>query len=247
MRLQSNAAVREILTTGSLSALLDGTTATACLVVLLVIVPPLGLLVLGLGAAQAVVTIGVRRRNQRLTAASLEAGGVRRVTPTVLPAWRTSRRPAPRTTRWRAGAACSPREISVSLDRGRLNALVKSGTAALELFSPLALLAAGALLVLQGGLSLGTMLGLTVLGAAFLEPLAALVTPASSFSCSAATWPGSTTCSTRRPSSRVGHRRARRLRGHIEAEGLSFRYGALRPLAVDNVSVQVRPASSSRS
>ena len=31
------------------------------------------------------------------------------------------------------------------------------------------------------------------------------------------------------------------LRGHIRAEGLSFRYGPLRPLAVDNVSVEILP------
>ena len=73
MRLQSNATVREILTAGSLSAILDGGTATLYLILLLVISPLLGAVVLGLGAAQVTVTVVARRKNQRLMKESLEA------------------------------------------------------------------------------------------------------------------------------------------------------------------------------
>ena len=64
MRLRSNTTVREILTTGSLSALLDGRMAAAYLVLLLALSPPLGLLVLGLGAP------GRRHRRWRAAATS---------------------------------------------------------------------------------------------------------------------------------------------------------------------------------
>jgi len=243
MRLQSNATVREILTTGSLSALLDGIMATTYLVVLLAISPPLGLLVLGLGAAQAAVTMLARRRNQRLTAASLEAEARSESYAYQLLAGIEDLKAAGAedhaVARW---SGLFAREISVSLDRGRLNALVDSGTAALELVSPLALLAAGAVLVLQGRLSLGTMLGLTVLGAAFLEPLAALVTTGLQLQL-LGSYMARINDVLDTPAEQQGRtvRPAGRLSGHIKAEGLSFRYGALGPLAVDDVSVQVRP------
>jgi ATP-binding cassette, subfamily B, bacterial len=243
MRLQSNSTVREILTTGSLSALLDGGMATMYLVLLLVISPPLGLLVLGLGAGQAAATILTRRRNQRLTTESLEAEARSESYAYQLLAGIEDLKAAGAEDRAVAHwSGLFAREISVALDRGRLNALVDSVTAALQLVSPLALLGAGAVLVLQGQLSLGTMLGLTVLGAGFLEPLAALVTTGLQLQLLGSYMarindvldtPAEQQGRTVRPAGRLG--------GHIRAEALSFRYSSLRPLAVDDVSVQIRP------
>ena len=243
MRLQSNATVREILTTGSLSTLLDGGTAAVYLVLLLVISPPLGLLVLGLGTAQAAVTILARRRTQRLATESLEAEARSESYAYQLVAGIGDLKAAGAedraVARW---SGLFAREISVSLDRGRLNALVGSATAALQLVSPLALLGTGVVLVLQGQLSLGTMLGLTMLGEGFLGPLAALVTTGLALQLLGSYMarindvldtPAEQQDRTVRP--------AGPLRGHIRAEGLSFRYGSLRPLAVDDVSVEIRP------
>jgi ABC-type bacteriocin/lantibiotic exporter with double-glycine peptidase domain len=86
------------------------------------------------------------------------------------------------------------------------------------------------------------MLGLTVLGAGFLEPLAALVTTGLALQLLGSYMarindvldtPAEQQGRTVRPAGRLG--------GHIRAEGLSFRYSSLRPLAVDDVSVQIRP------
>ncbi|MGH3582538.1 MAG: cysteine peptidase family C39 domain-containing protein, partial [Mycobacterium sp.] len=71
MRLRSNATVREILTTGTIAALLDGTLATLYLVVIVALSPTLGLLVTVLGAAQCAVLLTARRRNQHLMGEAL--------------------------------------------------------------------------------------------------------------------------------------------------------------------------------
>jgi len=242
-RLQSNATVREILTTGSLSALLDGGMAAMYLVLLLIISPPLGLLALGLGAAQAAVTIAARRGNQRLTTESLEAEARSESYAYQLLAGIEDLKAAGvedrAVARW---SSLFAREISVSLDRGRLNALVDSATAALQLASPLALLGAGALLVLRGQLSLGTMLGLTVLGDGFLEPLAALVTTGLQLQL-LGSYMARINDVLDAPAEQQGRtvQPAGPLRGHIRAEELSFRYRPLRPLAVEDVSVQILP------
>ena len=243
MRLQSNSTVREILTTGSLSALLDGGMATAYLVLLLVISPPLGLLVLGLGAAQVAATILARRGNQRLTTESLEAQARSESYAYQLLAGIEDLKAAGAEDRAVAHwSGLFAREISVALDRGRLNALVGSVADTLQLVSPLALLGAGAVLVLQGQLSLGTMLGLIVLGAGFLEPLAALVSTGLELQLLGSYMARiSDVLDTPAEQQGLTVRPASRLDGHIRAERLSFRYRSPGPLAVDDVSVQVRP------
>ena len=237
MRLQSNSTVREILTTGSLSALLDGGMATAYLVLLLVISPPLGLLVLGLGAAQVAATILARRSNQRLTAESLEAQARSESYAYQLLAGIEDLKAAGAEDRAVAHwSGLFAREISVALDRGRLNALVGSVADTLQLVSPLALLGAGAVLVLQGQLSLGTMLGLIVLGAGFLEPLAALVSTGLELQLLGSYMARiSDVLDTPAEQQGLTVRPAGRLDGHIRAEGLSFRYRSPGPLAVDDV------------
>ena len=71
MRLRSNATGREILTTGTIAAMLDGALATLYLVVIFALSPILGILVTILGAAQVVVLLSARRRNQHLMGEAL--------------------------------------------------------------------------------------------------------------------------------------------------------------------------------
>jgi ATP-binding cassette subfamily B protein len=66
MRLQSNTVVREFLTTGTISALIDGSLASLYLVLLFMLSPPLAGLVLVLGLLQVMVLLLARRRNQHL-------------------------------------------------------------------------------------------------------------------------------------------------------------------------------------
>ena len=242
MRLQSNATVREILTEGSLSAILDGGTATIYLVLLLVISPPLGILVLGLGAAQVTAIILARRKNQRLMKESLEAQARSESYAYQMLAGIEDLKAAGAEDRavgqW---SGLFAREIEVALGRGRLSALVDSVAAALQLVSPLALLAAGAVLVLQGKVSLGSMLGLTVLGAGFLEPLALLVTTGLEVQL-LGSYMARINDVLDTPKEQQGRAvRPGRLSGHIQAEGVSFRYSSQAPLAVDGVSAQIQP------
>jgi ABC-type bacteriocin/lantibiotic exporter with double-glycine peptidase domain len=83
--------------------------ATMYLVLLLVISPPLGLLVLGLGAVQAAATIAARRSNQRLTTEMLEAEArSESYAYQLLAGIEDLKAPAPRTGPSLTGRACSP-------------------------------------------------------------------------------------------------------------------------------------------
>jgi ATP-binding cassette, subfamily B, bacterial len=243
MRMQSNSTVREILTAGSMSAILDGGTATLYLILLLAISPLLGALVLVLGAAQVTVIIFARRRNQRLMKQSLEAAARSQSYAYQLLAGiedlKATGTEGSSVEHW---SGLFAREIDVALSRGRLGALVGSASGALAMASPLALLALGALLVLQGQLSLGTMLGLTILGAGFLEPLGLLVGTGLQLQL-LGSYMARINDVLDTPAEQQGRdvRPAGLLSGHIQAENVSFRYSPLAPLAVDGVSVEIRP------
>ena len=100
----------------------------------------------------------------------------------------------------------------------------------------------GAVLVLRGQLTLGTMLGLAVLGAGFLEPLALLVTTGLELQL-LGSYMARINDVLDTPAEQQGRdvRPAGRLSGHIQAERVSFRYSPLAPRTVDGVSVEIRP------
>jgi ATP-binding cassette, subfamily B, bacterial len=242
-RLQSNATVREILTAGSLSAILDGGMATLYLVLLLVISPVLGLLALGLGVVQVTVILLARRKNQRLASESLEAQARSESYAYQMLAGIEDLKAAGAedraVTHW---SGLFGRELEIALGRGRLSALVESAMASLQLVSPLALLAVGAALVLQGRLGLGAMLGLAALGTGFLEPLAQLVSTGLEIQL-LGSYMARISDVLDTPAEQQGRivRPADQLSGHIQAQDVSFRYSPLAPLAVDGVCVQVQP------
>ena len=243
MRLRSNATVRELLTTGAVSALLDGAMAALYLVLLLGMDWPLGLLVLGLGALQVGVLALARRRTQELMSESLETearsqsyayqllAGIE-----ALKAAGAERRAVEHWSNLFAG------ELNVSLARGRLSAAVDALMGGLAFVSPLAVLTIGAARVLSGDLTLGTMLALSALAAGFLEPLALLVTTGLQLQLLASYMARiSDVLDTPKEQQGRAVRPAGRLNGQIRAEHVSFRYSRLAPLVVDDVSLDIRP------
>src|SRR6516162_4390674 len=179
MRLRSNATVREILTTGTIAALLDGGLATLYLAVIFLLSPLLGVLVTVLAAAQVTVLLLTRRRNQHLMGESLATEAKSQSyayemfsAVETLKAAGAERRAVSHWTNLFVA------ELNVSLRRGRLAAAVETAMHGLALLSPIVVLLVGAYLVGNGQLSLGTMLALAALATAFLEPLATLVVTA---------------------------------------------------------------------
>jgi ATP-binding cassette, subfamily B, bacterial len=67
-------------------------------------------------------------------------------------------------------------QLDASMRRGRLGAGIGAFTQTIQRFSPLILLWVGAKMVLDGSMTLGSMLAVTALGQQFLTPLANLVT-----------------------------------------------------------------------
>jgi ATP-binding cassette, subfamily B, bacterial len=243
MRLRSNATVREILTTGTISALLDGTLATLYLVVIFALSPTLGVLVSVLGAAQVLVLLAARRRNQHLMGEALATEARSQSyayemfsAVETLKAAGAERRAVSHWTNLFVA------ELNVSLRRGRLEALVSTAIHGLALLSPIAVLLVGANLTSSGRLSLGTMLALAALAAGFLEPLGILVATALQVQL-LGSYLARLDDVFNTPTETAGRelRHAPELTGSVRAERLTFRYHPHGPAVVDGADIEVRP------
>ena len=246
MRLRSNSYVREVLTTTTLSALLDGAFATLYLVLLIAVSTPLGLLVLGLGALQVTVLLLSRRATQRLAGESLRAESRSQGYAFQLLAGIGTLKSSG--TEERAVETFSrlfTDELAVTVSRGRLSAAVDALTSALSVGSPLVVLTFAGVQVLEGQISLGTALAVNALATGFLQPLSVLVTTGLSAQV--------LTSYVERlndvfdtPAEQEGEtvREAPRLSGSIVAEDLTFRYAPLSPVVVDGVSVEIEPGQT---
>ncbi len=243
MRLRSNAVVREILTTGSIAAMLDGVLATVYLVVIIALSPVLGALVAALAAAEVTVLSLARRRNQHLMGESLAAEARSQSyayemfsAVETLKAAGAERRAVSHWTNLFVD------ELNVALRRGRLAAAIETAAAGLRLLSPIAVLLLGAHLVTTGQLSLGTMLALAALATAFLEPLATLVGTTLQLQL-LGSYLSRLDDVFSTPTETAGRdlAHAPRLTGAVRAEQLTFSYSRNGPTAVDGVDLDVRP------
>jgi len=243
MRLSSNAMVREILTSSALSGVLDGLLVTLYLVLLLAASPGLGLLVLVLGALRVALFLFTRRKQSELMTQSLQTEARSQTYQVNLLAGIETLKAA--------GAEHRAVEqwshlfvdvLNVSLARGRLTAFVDSTLAALATASPLVILIYGAVKVLDGDLTLGTMLALNALAAGFLTPLSQLVTTAFQLQLLGSYLDRiDDVLDTPREQELAAVVPAGKLKGGIRLEGVSFRYGPLSPYAVQNVTVDIPP------
>src|SRR5215217_4412180 len=244
MRLQSNTVVREFLTTGTISALIDGSLASFYLVLLFMLSPPLAALVLGLGLLQVMVLLLARRRNQHLMSESLQVEAKSQSYTFELLAGIETLKAAGAERR---AAAHWERlfidQVNVALGRGRLDASVDTVMGTLQLGAPLAILVYGGFQVLDGRISLGTMLAAAALAAGFLEPLATLIAAGLKLQL-LRSYMERINDVLDAPREQEGRTvaTAPRLTGRIRADGVSFAYGGpLAPPVVKDVSLEVQP------
>ncbi len=243
MRLNSNATVREIVTSGTLSGLLDGTLVSLYLVLLMTIHWQMGLLVLFLGVLRIALFLLTRRRYQALLSESLAVQAKSRSYQVeILAGIETLKAVGAERRAVEEWSDLFVDELNVSLARGRLGALFDSLLGALGLASPFMILLFGSLGVLRGELSLGTMLAASALASGFLMPLSALVGTALQFQLMGSYLERIDDVLGAAPEQdRQLVARTPRLRGGIQLESVSFRHDPALPEVVVEVSLDIVP------
>jgi ABC-type bacteriocin/lantibiotic exporter with double-glycine peptidase domain len=176
LRLSSNTLMRDLLTTQTIGAVMDGLLVLIFLAVLVVQAPSFALVTVGIGLLQVLLLLASTSQMHDLaqrhlaTQSALQAylvealAGMNIVKATgaeerVLQRWSTLHGQA----------------LDVTITKQRLTALIDTLLNGLQMATPLVLLLIGAQQVLAGSLTLGAMLALNTLALGFLTPLAALV------------------------------------------------------------------------
>jgi ABC-type bacteriocin/lantibiotic exporter with double-glycine peptidase domain len=241
MRLNSNTTIREILTSGALSALLDGALVSLYLVLLFVMSPSIGAVALALALAQVVTFLATKNKTRDLLSQGLAAQAKSEgYQVELLAGIETLKAMGSEQRAVEHWSDLFVETLNVSLARGRLQTWVDAVMGTLKLASPLFILVAGALLVMGGGLSLGTMLGLSALAAGFLGPLGSLVSTAGQLQLLASYVERlDDVLGTAREQERTKVRQPDKLEGGIRLDDVSFRYGPLAPTVLSNVSLEI--------
>jgi ATP-binding cassette subfamily B protein len=243
MRMNSNTAVREILTTGSLSAVLDGAFASLYLILLFLISPILAGVALLVAVLEIATMVISWRRNQRLMSDSLKAqADAQSYAYELLSGMETLKASGAEHRGADHWGRLFARQVNADLRRGRLDATVQSVMATLKISAPLLLLLVGAFQVLDGNLTLGTMLSVAALATGFLEPLSTLVTSGLQMQQIASYMERiNDVLDKPREQEDAQVRPAGHLEGRLRAVDVSFSYGPLSPLVVRDVSLDIRP------
>jgi len=243
MRVSSNSTIREMLTSNTLSGLLDGTLVFVYLVLIFAIHPGLALLTVALGALQVLVFLFSRTRVADLMSENLEAQArAQSYLVQMLAGIETLKVAGAESRAVEHWSNLFVDELNVSLKQGRLRAVLDTAMSGLQSSAPLLVLSYGAVEVMAGNLSLGNMLALNALAAGFLTPLASLVTSALRLQLL-----GSyveridDVLLADREQDRDRVQRPGKLTGLITVRGVSFRYGPQSPLVVRDVSVEILP------
>jgi ABC-type bacteriocin/lantibiotic exporter with double-glycine peptidase domain len=245
MRLSSNSSIKEILTSTTLSTVMDGFMVSFYLILLMLANVTLTLIVIVIALGRILLVVLMRHRQRELLAENLEISA-RSQTYQVemlsgmetLKAMGLEHRAA---ENWSNLFVDS---LNISIKRGRLDAVFSFLQSLLSTLSILAIMFYGTYLVLGGALTLGAMMAFSALAAGFFLPLTNLIATglqlqmleiylerindvlntAPEQDASAVVFAGPLT-------------------GSVTLERVSFRYSKQDPLILEDVSVAVRPGS----
>jgi ATP-binding cassette subfamily B protein len=242
-RLNSNTNVRELLTSGALSGLLDGSLVLIYLALLFAGSWQIALLAVGLAILQVLVFVFSRRRQRDLMAKNLEVSAAEQnYEVEMFTGMQTLKAMGLEDRAVHHWSNLYVDVLNVTLERGRLGAITDSITSTLRMASPLAVLAVGAVQVLNGELTLGQMLALNALAAGFLTPISNLVSIALQLQLvgSYLERVDDVLRAPREQAASLVHHTPK-LRGSIQLENVSFRYGPNTPMVVQDVSLTIEP------
>jgi ABC-type bacteriocin/lantibiotic exporter with double-glycine peptidase domain len=245
MRLGSNASIKEIITSTTLSTLMDGFMVSLYLVLLMLANVPLTLMIIVVAAAHVLLVVLMRYKQRELLAETLEISA-RSQTYQIemlsgmetLKAMGLEHRAA---ENWSNLFVDS---LNISAQRGRLDAIFAALQNLLRAASTLAIMFYGTYLVLRGGFTLGTMVAFSALAAGFFGPLTSLISAGVQFQMLETYLERINDVLNTAPEQKPGTVvLIEKLSGAISLEGISFRYAKSDPLALKDVSITVPPGA----
>jgi ABC-type bacteriocin/lantibiotic exporter with double-glycine peptidase domain len=245
MRVGSNATIRDLITSQTLSAVIDGLFVAVYAIVIMVVSAQLGALAFGLGALEIAMWLGIRPRNRRYVSQDIERQAKAQGYLVQLLAGIETLKCA--------GAEASAVEryanlyadcLDISVKRGRLGATLEAFHSSMSALAPMVILAVGANAVINNSLSLGGMLAMSSLATSLFGPLAHLVQSLMQLQIVRTYTERIDDVRRTKPEQDPDAvRDAPVLAGGISLRNVSLRYGE-GPFVVNDVSLDIAPGSS---
>ena len=242
-RAASNAMLRELLSNQLLSAVMDSGLVMFYLLLLFWQSPPFGALTLGVGLVGALVLVlsngTIRRLSGRELAAFGKSQGYLGEAIVGIGTLKAAGAEAQAFDRW---SNLFFDHLNISLRQNYVSGAVASILGSLPWFGQLGLLWVGATQVLNGSISVGTMVALLALAAAFFAPLTSLVDSAQQFQLVSANLDRIRDVTEAEPEqSRQVSRPVPRLSGHLRMDRVGFRYSQTGPQVLHDIDLTARP------
>lgn len=240
-RMASNTTLRNILSNQLLSTVLDSSLVIFYLIILLWQSLPFGVLTLGIGVLQIVILIASNRpirdmANRQLTAEGKSQGYLAEALAGIA----TLKGSGAEQRAFERWSNLFFDQLNISLRYSYFSATLTTVLTALSTLAPLALLWIGATQVLNGSITLGTMVALEALAAAFFTPLVSVVSSGQQFQLVGAHLERIADV-TEAKSEQMGQaaQQPPQLTGNIRLEQVSFRYAANAPEVLHHLDLAV--------
>lgn len=242
-RLSSNTVIRDTISNQLVSTVLDGSFVLIYLLILLVTSPLFAVLVAAIALLQVLLLLTTNHLIRELAARELIAQGKSQgYVAETLVGIATLKASGAEHRALQQWSNLFFDQMNASVKRTYLSSLIDAAMTTLRTCSPLVLLVVGTMMVINGSLQIGTMLGLLALATAFLTPLASLVSSGQRLQLVHSHLERIADVMEAEPEQDTQVvNQPPRLTGHIQLEHVSFRYDPNSPLVLTDISVTIVP------
>ncbi len=246
MRVDSNGTVREIVTSKSLSAVIDGLFVLLYAGVIFYVNPTLGIVTILCSSAEALVFLCARPTFVRLLAASLDKQAkAHSYMVQLLGGMETLKCAGAERLGLEKWSNLYTDELNVKMRQARANAYVDGIRGAVASLGPMLILTIGATSVMKHDMTMGMMLAMNSLATSLFGPLSALVSSALELQLVKGHMDRiDDVLQTKVEQDRDSAKQPPRLKGHVTVKNLSFKYGEQAPLVVQDVSLDIPPGAA---
>jgi ATP-binding cassette, subfamily B, bacterial len=246
MRVESNGTVREIVTSKSMSAVIDGLFVLIYAAVIFYVNPMLGVITLVMAFLEAGVFLCARPTFHRLLAADLDKQAkAHSYMVQMLGGIETLKCAGAERLGVEKWSNLYTEELNIKMRRARAGAWVDGIRGAVASAGPMLILTIGATSVMTGEMTLGTMLAMNSLATSLFGPLSMLVHSALELQLVKGHMDRiDDVLQTALEQDRDAVQQPHRLRGGVSVKNVSFKYGEQAPLVVQDVSLDIQPGMS---
>ncbi|MEO8699074.1 MAG: peptidase domain-containing ABC transporter [Kofleriaceae bacterium] len=246
MRVESNGTVREIVTSKSMSAVIDGIFVLIYAAVIFYVNPVLGIITLVMAALEALVFVCARPTFHRLLAADLDKQAkAHSYMVQMLGGIETLKCAGAERLGVEKWSNLYTDELNIKMRRARAGAWVDGIRGAVASAGPMLILTIGATSVMTGEMTLGMMLAMNSLATSLFGPLSQLVHSALELQMVKGHMDRiDDVLQTALEQDRDAVQQPHRLRGGVMVKNVSFKYGEQAPLVVQDVTLDIQPGMS---